>query len=218
VIYISVNGGTTAYSYLWNTSAVVEDLAGVAAGSYTCTITDANGCTSTASATLTDPAPPVVTVSIDTVLCLENGPYVLTEGMPAGGTWSGTSVSGSSFDPSAGIGAYVLSYTFTANGCTVTASDTMMVDDCIGIEEQLGAATWSVFPNPSFGSITLTTNGNDNEDHLVEVYSSEGKLIFTQKFAAGSLVQVDLAGEAAGIYMVRIASGMQVSTLRIIKQ
>jgi hypothetical protein len=218
MIYISVSGGTSGYTYLWTNTDTNEDLAGVAAGSYTCTITDANGCTTTVDTLLTDPAPPVVTVSIDTTICAADAPYVLTEGNPIGGTWSGTSISGNTFDPSVGVGSYVLTYTYTApNGCTGTGSDTMLVDACSGIIENT-VASWSAYPNPTYGNVTLVTNGNENEDHLVEVYAADGKLVISESFTAGAQIQLNIAEQAGGIYMVRIISSSQISTVRIIKQ
>ena len=53
-INISVAGGTPGYTYLWSNSATTQDLTGVAAGGYSCVITDANGCTSTISVALND--------------------------------------------------------------------------------------------------------------------------------------------------------------------
>ena len=41
-------------------------------------------------------------------------------GTPAGGTWSGTGVTGNDFDPSIGVGTYSLSYTLA--GCTTSIS------------------------------------------------------------------------------------------------
>lgn len=43
-INITVNGGTTPYSYLWNNGAVTEDLTGLSAGTYTVFVEDANNC------------------------------------------------------------------------------------------------------------------------------------------------------------------------------
>lgn len=42
-ISVSVNGGAPPYSYLWSNGAVVGHLSGIAAGTYTITVTDNNG-------------------------------------------------------------------------------------------------------------------------------------------------------------------------------
>ena len=47
-------------------------------------------------------------------------PTTALVGTPAGGTWSGTGVTGSNFDPSVGIGSYTLTYTLA--GCSASIS------------------------------------------------------------------------------------------------
>src|SRR6185436_10830123 len=51
---LTVTGGASPYGYTWSNSAVTEDLAAVAAGTYDVTVTDANGCTATLSVTIND--------------------------------------------------------------------------------------------------------------------------------------------------------------------
>ncbi|MEY3368684.1 MAG: hypothetical protein RI973_1839, partial [Bacteroidota bacterium] len=54
----SPSGGTPAYTYLWSTGATTQTIGNLGAGTYSVTVTDANGCTKTGSVTLTaGPAP-----------------------------------------------------------------------------------------------------------------------------------------------------------------
>ncbi len=48
-----MNGGTIPYSYLWNTGDVTPTIGGLPSGNYSCTTTDANGCSTVISGNVT---------------------------------------------------------------------------------------------------------------------------------------------------------------------
>ncbi|MBK8556394.1 MAG: SprB repeat-containing protein [Lewinellaceae bacterium] len=62
-INLSVSGGTAPYTYAWSNGFTGQDPTGLAAGTFTVTVTDASGCTKTKSATLTQPAQMAVTAT-----------------------------------------------------------------------------------------------------------------------------------------------------------
>ncbi len=68
------NGGTVGggYAYSWNTvpAQLTATATGLCAGSYVCTITDANGCTTTTSATITEPTPAVISPIAPVTICM----------------------------------------------------------------------------------------------------------------------------------------------------
>jgi Secretion system C-terminal sorting domain/SprB repeat len=55
---ITVDGGTPNYSYLWSNGETTQNISNLYSGTYTVTVTDAVGCTSTASENVTQPARP----------------------------------------------------------------------------------------------------------------------------------------------------------------
>ncbi|MBO2012727.1 CARDB domain-containing protein [Hymenobacter negativus] len=73
-------------------------------------------------------APPVVALGAFSPVCISVGSFALTGGSPAGGTYSGPGVSGGQFNPAtAGAGSHTITYTYTLNGWTGTATQPLQV-------------------------------------------------------------------------------------------
>lgn len=79
-ISVSASGGQAPYSILWNTGQTGFNLSGLAAGTYSFTITDANNCTNTQTATLSNVgAPTIVVLSVLPDACNQtNGAITIT--------------------------------------------------------------------------------------------------------------------------------------------
>jgi hypothetical protein len=58
----SLDAGTGYTSYLWSNSSTMPTITVIAAGSYSVTVSDANGCTGTAIENYTPPTPPTVQI------------------------------------------------------------------------------------------------------------------------------------------------------------
>jgi len=90
----TIQGGTAPYQYIWNTGAKTSDIDSIGEGSYTVTVTDANNCTVSATATITALNPILLQTNATPVLCHgeATGSIVLTVSGGAGGyniQWKG---------------------------------------------------------------------------------------------------------------------------------
>lgn len=128
-IDVNPTAGTAPYIYSWNTSPiqVTQMATALCAGTYSVSVTDANGCTGSASATLTEPSQLTSTVSANTAICYGQSTTLTSSG--SGGTpaysfaWTPGNTSGSSatVNPTTTT-IYTVNVT-DANGCTTTAQN-----------------------------------------------------------------------------------------------
>jgi len=155
-------GGTSPYTYSWNTAPVqtTATATGLCAGNYTCTVTDNVGATTTVTVGITQPASALsANISSPTNLTCNN----VCNGSATVTASGGTSGYTYSWSPAGGTGATATglcaqSYTVTvtdANGCTTTQSTTLT---------QPTAVTASATSTPSScsgntGSATCTASG-----------------------------------------------------------
>ena len=94
----------------------------------TYTYTAPNTCVNTCTFDYTVNTAPVALAGSYGPACYD-GPDIVLNGTPAGGTWTGQGVTGVTFDPS--FGTETLTYTYTSgNGCTDTDQTTIVVTSC----------------------------------------------------------------------------------------
>jgi gliding motility-associated-like protein len=128
-ITITIGGGTAPYTYQGNpVPAGTNTLTGLAAGPYSGTVTDANGCTVPLSETITEPGPQSATLNVTNVTCnggnngtataiFVNATGAVTYNWNPGGVLPANRTS---------LGPNTYSVTATdANSCTASASATI---------------------------------------------------------------------------------------------
>lgn len=99
-------------------NGTIDMAASTPGGPYT-VIYNSPGCTEQDTFWIVVHPDPVLTLNFDDLVCIEGDPIVLTA-TPGGGTFSGSGVSGTAFDPAAveAPGIYSIHYSYTdSNGC-----------------------------------------------------------------------------------------------------
>ncbi|MEO8760814.1 MAG: gliding motility-associated C-terminal domain-containing protein [Bacteroidia bacterium] len=130
-IFANATGGTPAYTYNWDTGASTysAQVSGSAAPGtvHTVIVSDAHGCTATASVTITSGSVPPINITAVGSLCPAGvGVCTLTSSVPSATsyTWSGgTSIGSTNTYTVNASGVYSLA--ITINGCTASTTYTL---------------------------------------------------------------------------------------------
>ena len=156
------SGGTGSYTYLWSTTAGSQTTAtatNLAPGTYSVTVKDANLCSVVASATVSNTAGVVASISSITNVSCAGGNNGAATASPAGNTYAWPATAGSQVTQTASnlaAGTYIVTVT-DINACTSVASATITAPTTV-------TATISTFTNVSCfgvcnGTATVTPGG-----------------------------------------------------------
>jgi gliding motility-associated-like protein len=162
---VNASGGTGPYSYSWNTSPVQTTVTAtnLSAGNYTATVTDSNGCTSSATVSISpDPGGLSATISSHTdVSCASTNDGSATVSV-SGGTspysysWSTSPVQTTATATNLAAGNYTVTVT-DANNCTATATVAINQSNAltVTITSQTNVSCYGDFS----GSVTVSVTG-----------------------------------------------------------
>ena len=160
-VLVNVTGGTMPYSYTWNNNWVLPSNQNLQAGTYTVTVTDANGCTTTAVNIITEPSPLEMFITTIPPICYgeHTGRAFVTS--KSGGTppysvlWY-TSVFGDSVE-NMPAGTYPVSLTDSKN-CSLIQNITIPEKDSISL---MLASTDVTCKGGNDGSLTASASGSN---------------------------------------------------------
>ena len=184
-------------------------ITGLPIGSYTVTVTDANGCTKQSTVTITQPVAPL---SVSVAAPGLGGSGTLTAN-PAGGTapytylWSNGQTSKTATGLTLGV-KYVVTVT-DFKGCKVTSPQITAVRlEDAGVVSLSGYFDAIVYPNPTANDFTLLMNASQDDHYSIQLIDLSGRLIEHREGMATEGENRILFNDqnlSAGIYFVRIA-------------
>lgn len=153
-INLSVSGGTPGYSYNWGAQGSNEDVSGLAAGTYSVTVTDGGGCVGSETVVITEPNAFVSSPTLTSVSCngLSDGSAVLNV---SGGTSPYSENWGGENPNSLGAGTFPVTVTDN-NSCVYNTSVTITQPNAISATETVTHVTCN---NGTNGTAFLNISG-----------------------------------------------------------
>lgn len=157
-VNLTVNGGVLPYSFNWSNGSTAEDLSNLNAGTYQVTITDANACSSTASATVTSPSALSAGLNVTNLLCNGSGSGSIDLSVSGGVSpytyqWSNSATTEDILNLTPAV--YIVTVTDN-NGCTLQQSATVTVPTSLTTIITVNNLLCNAI---GFGSINLTAGG-----------------------------------------------------------
>ena len=213
----TASGGTPSYTYNWSNGDTGSTLNTTTAGTYTVTVTDANGCTDETDVTIVDNSlpPPDATISGTGVIC------------PGSGTTVDITVT------FVGTGPWTFTYTDGTNQVTITTGDNpyvITVDEpgtytLVDVEESgcVGTVNGSADISTSNVSIDVTETDllcNGDTNGSITVNGSGGVSPYTYTWSDPALSGTVLTNLSAGTYDLTVvdANGCEDATSIVIDE
>jgi PKD repeat protein len=217
------DASTGATSWSWNFGAGATPATATGAGPHTVTYSTSgtktislsinNGASSSNQNVVINAKPSVSLANLPTV-CINHGAITLNQGSPAGGSYSGPGVSGNQFTPAtAGVGSKTITYTYSnVQGCSNTASKQILVDQCLGLENEEGNFL-SVFPNPTRENVHISSSIAITS---VLITDNVGRIVQAINNINATDLTIDLSNLATGSYHLHTQQGNEIKMTKLV--
>ncbi len=166
----------------------------------------------------TPPASATLTSSQSTA-CVGGNTISLT-GSPSGGVYTGSFVTGNTFNPSS-VGNYSVSYTYTdTNGCSDTATKSINVITCATGINNLNTSNFyaELYPQPTKDFVNINLINSFNKNIEVKIFDITGKEIEKKELEVSqSKTQFSTLHLSNGIYILQLKNSQgQVAVKRLV--
>jgi len=191
-VVLAPTGGVAPYTYLWDTGATTNSITNLPAGTYSVTITDANGCILTETATITDPA----------VLAIAGSSHTDV-------TWYGGNDGSATVSATGGIAPYTYLWS-PSGGTNATATGLIAGNYTVTVTDVNGCTTTESFtiiqPIPLMVQSTSKNNikCNGETNGTATIVAMGGNAPYTYLWSPSGATNATATGLAAGTHSVLV--------------
>jgi hypothetical protein len=211
--------GATSYTWSlpagWSGSSNTNSISATPGASGVFTVVAGNACGASPQQNLnvTVNPLPIITVSTNISVLCEGESATLTANGASTYTFNPGGPGTSLVITPAATSIYTVSGT-DANACSNTTVFTQNVDACVGINSNNAVTSSGVemYPNPTEGKINLELSS----DCELTLMNSLGQIIYEAKLSSGKH-ELDLEHLAKGLYVVKVKSGKDLVSIKVIR-
>jgi len=183
-INLNIESGESPYTYLWNNGEITKDISGLAAGSYTVTVTDANSCQTSETFVVNNSSSMSLTYTSVATSCF-GGSDGTVDVNPAGGTSPYT-------------------YSWSNSAVTEDLSGLTSGDYTISVTDQLGCVFSEVItvndaPEMIIGIANFSNEVCNTDNGAIDINVFGGSGSFSYSWSNGSSAQ-NISGLSSGMY------------------
>jgi hypothetical protein len=210
-IALSLIGGTGPYSALWSNGDTTQNLSNAASGTYSVTVTDANGCVVIDSSSIGVPPDFALATSVvpETVLgSCDGSAAVAPSGLAVAiytYLWDDPMAQTDSMATGLCNGTYHVIVT-SYRGCI--KMDTVIVGSGpVGIDEMHPEYGVKAYPNPFLNTLTFEVPKEFSSVSSIEIFDLQGKSIRFESSWIKNKIHVKISTLQAGTYVYKITCG-----------